>query len=130
MLAATTECLGALLPLADVHGFFVMAALKQPEQTVLNRAGSLADHPSFLGWLLKGPWDATDIACLRGASGALVGVEIAELSAGVALEGVDFIACNSRIAAQLSRWEETSPLPPLLLLGVGPDSPHTFGRVE
>jgi hypothetical protein len=28
------------------------------------------------------------------------------------------------------RGEETSPLPPLLLLGDGPDSPAAFGRVE
>jgi hypothetical protein len=133
VLARSIECLSELLPLADVHGFLVLGALKETEQAALDRADALADHPSFLGWLLKAPWarwDADAITRLRGGGRALVGVELGELPAGALPGGVDFIACPAGVAAQMVRGEETSPLPPLLLLGDGPDSPAAFGRVE
>jgi hypothetical protein len=130
VLARSIECLSELLPLADVHGFLVLGALKETEQAALDRADALADHPSFLGWLLKAPWarwDADAITRLRGGGGALVGVELGKLPAGALPEGMDFIACRAGVAAELGGRGETRPL---LLLGDGPDSPAAFGRVE
>jgi hypothetical protein len=105
----------------------VLGALKETEQAVLDRADALADHPSFLGWLLRAPWDSDAIARLRGAYGALVGVELGEPPAGAPPERVDFIACRAGVAAELSERGENRPL---LLFGAGPDSPAVFGRVE
>jgi hypothetical protein len=130
LLAGSVKCLSELLPLSDGYGFLVLGALKETEQAALNRAGALADHPSFLGWLLNAPWDADAIARLRGRGAALIGVELGKLPAGALPDGVDFIACSAAVAAEIVRGEETSPLPPLLLLGDGPDSPAAFGRVE
>ena len=130
LVAATMECLSQLLPLADVNGFFVLATLNESEQTSLSRAEAVADHPSFLGWLLKGQWDATVIVRLRSISNALVGVEIGELPASGPLEGVDYIACRADVAARLRAGAETLPLPPLLQFGDGADLPQVFGRVE
>ena len=133
ILARSMERLTELLPLADVHGFLVLGALMEAEQAALDRADAMADHPSFIGWLLKAPWarwDADAITRLRGEGRALVGVELGELPAGALPGGVDFIACPAGVAAQMVKGEETSPLPPLLLLGDGPDSPAAFGRVE
>jgi hypothetical protein len=130
LLAATTDCLSQLLPLADLHGFLVLGVLREAEQADLGRAGVLVNHPSFLGWLLKGQWEPTGIVRLRSTSHALVGIEIVEPPAGALLEGVDFMACRAGVAAQLSRGEETSPRPPLLLFGDGADLPQAFGRVQ
>jgi hypothetical protein len=130
LLATTMECLSELAPLADVYGFLVLGALKETEQAASDLARALADHPSFLGWFLKAPWtrrDADAIARLRGGSGALVGVELAERTAGAPPEGVGFIVCGAGVAAELGGPGETRPL---LLLGDGPDSPAAFGRVE
>jgi hypothetical protein len=110
-----------------VHGFLVLGALKVTEQAALDRADALADHPSFLGWLLKAPWESDAIARLRGEGGALVGVELGEPPADALPEGMDFIACSAGVAAALGGRGENRPL---LLLGDGPDSPAAFGRVE
>jgi hypothetical protein len=129
LLATTVESLSELLPLADVYGFWVLGALKEAEQMKLDFADATANHPSFLGWLLKAPWDANAIARLRGGD-ALVGVELDKFSTGALTEGVDFIACSAGVSGQLGKGEKTSPQPPLLLLGSGADSPAAFGRVE
>jgi hypothetical protein len=130
LLAPTMKRLGELLPLADVYGFLVLEVLTEMEQPALDLANAMGDHPSFLGWLLKGQWDADAIARLRVAGGALVGVELGELPTDAPPQGVDFIAGRADVAAQLSTSAETSPLPPLLLLGDCPNSPAAFGRVE
>ena len=93
----------------------------------MDRADAPGDHPSFLGWLLKAPWNVDAIARLRGAGDALVGVECDEPSEAALPDGVDFIACRAAVVADLGGREATRPL---LLLGEGPDSPAAFGRVE
>jgi hypothetical protein len=127
LLAATAERLVELLALADVHGFLVLVELGVTDQAALDRAIMMADHPSFLGWLLKTPWDADAIARLRDASGGLVGVELSTTPADALSEGVDFVACPADVAAALAVRGENRPF---LLLGDGPDAPGTFGRVE
>jgi hypothetical protein len=124
LLAETTERLTELLPLADVYGFFVLGVLTEEEPAAWGGADALADHPSFLGWLLKAPWDADAIARLRGAGDALIGVEWDEFSDNALPDDIDFIA---RRAAD---WAGREAARPLLLLGDGPDSPAAFGRVE
>jgi hypothetical protein len=114
------------LPLADDYGFFVLGVLKEAAPTAWDRADAPADHPSFLGWLLKAPWSADEIARLRGAGG-LVGVELSEPSEAALPDGVDFLACRAAGAADLGGGKATRPL---LLLGDGPDLPGAFGRVE
>jgi hypothetical protein len=126
LLAPAVKCLSELLPLADVYGFLVLGGLTETEQAALDRADALADHPSFLGWLLKGRWDAEAITRLRGG-GALVGVELGEVPADALSEGPDFVACRPDVAAALGGRGEPRPL---LLLGDGPDSPAAFGRME
>ncbi len=127
LLAETTARLTELLPLADVYGCFVMGVLKEAEPAPLDGAETPTDHPSFLGWLVKAPWNAGAIARLRGAGGALVGVEFGEFSDNALPDGVEFTACQAADAPELAGREATRPL---LLLGDGPDLPAAFGRVE
>jgi hypothetical protein len=130
LLVTAMERFVELLALADVHGFLVLARLRETDHALLDCADALTDHPSFLGWLLKGCWHVDEIARLRGKGGALVGVELGEFPTGALSEGLDFVACPAGVAAQWKSGEDASPLPPLLLLGDGPDLPGTFGRVE
>ncbi len=127
LLAATAERLVELLVLADVHGFLILAALRDTDQAALDYPNAPADHPSFLGWLLKAPWEANAIAQLRCRGGALVGVEFGGHSDDKPPDGVDFIACRSSVAAELGGREVSSPM---LLLDEGPYSAAAFGRVE
>jgi hypothetical protein len=127
LLAANRERFTELLPLADVYGFFVLGVLKDAEPAAWDRADAPTDHPSFLGWLLKAPWNPEAIARVRGAGDALVGVECSEFSDNALPDGVDFIGRQAADASELAGREATRPL---LLLGDGPDSPAAFGRVE